>query len=400
MLAAFPLLKELYCWSNHHLTGNRNSIQKVRRRTYLAKGRITLDIHNALTVLMLLCIWIFLLANKMSQPEKKQRLLEGHHHSNDTVAAGGNDFSPSFGALSVDLLANILGFLPVDNIMCSRRINKKSMEAAKMTTVPPTDFVVNMKSYNAMRVMTSEMPNLQQITIGNLGRGRKWRDGEDPDVERAAIYAPWKTYDIEIISNFRKLRYLTIDDRICGALNGRYLFLFSSFPLLQKLSLQHCNFLKWDLEMLTGLPLLKELDCFCNPLCAGNIISLRVLKDTLEKVRVTAALCVEGNFMDLADFSHLKELNLIGTAVTGDIRDIGEHDFTSLESLILPKGVYGGSFYELQRISDAPDLVRAVYLLKKQRPALRMKYWYGKLSEDSSDWYVSAVDNFTYLPPF
>ena len=46
--------------------------------------------------------------------------------------------------------------------------------------------------------------------------------------------------------------------------------------------------------------------------------------------------------------------------------------------------------YEFRRISDAPDLVRAVYLLKKRRPAVEMSIWCGKLSEHSPDWYDSA----------
>jgi hypothetical protein len=106
--------------------------------------------------------------------------------------------------------------------------------------------------------------------------------------------------------------------------------------------------------------------------------------------------------MDLADFPHLKELNLQWTAVTGDIRGIGENDFSSLEQLILPKGVYGGTGYEFQLISDATDLVRAVYLLKKQRPALVDDCWYGNLSKESPDWYES-MDQYDPLgdtPPF
>jgi hypothetical protein len=97
--------------------------------------------------------------------------------------------------------------------------------------------------------------------------------------------------------------------------------------------------------------------------------------------------------MDLADFPHLKVLSLIGTAVTGNIRDIGDNDFVSLQRLELPKGVYGCSGYECQSISEATDLVRAVYLLKKQRPALHMKDWNAKLSKDSPDWYEAAGSN-------
>jgi hypothetical protein len=269
------------------------------------------------------------------------------------------------------------------------------------------------------------MPNLQKIALKFLGGRDKWSDGEDPDERRAAEYADWTSHDIEIISNFRKLRYLAIEDRYSGALNGRYPFLFNSFPLLQTLCIDGCGYLKWDLEMLAGFPMLKELDCYCNiNSLSGNINSLRVLKDTLEKVKIRCCDNVEGNFMDLADFPHLKELdlgetavtgdirdigendfpslktlNLDETAVTGDIRDIGENDFSSLKQLTLPKGVYGGRGYEMQRISDGPDVVRAVYLFKKQRPKLKMS-WYGKLSEDSPDWYHDVIDDSFYSPPF
>jgi len=63
----------------------------------------------------------------------------------------------------------------------------------------------------------------------------------------------------------------------------------------------------------------------------GNVTSLRALKDTLEKVRIWSCPNLVGNFMDLADFPRLKRLNFDGTAVTGDIRDIREHDYSVFE---------------------------------------------------------------------
>jgi len=176
-----------------------------------------------------------------------------------------------------------------------------------------TEFVVHsVRSYNAMRAMTTALPNLQQIKLNNRPR---YVDGEDPDEHHAARTA----HDIDSISNFRKLRILKLS---CAQLNGRYPVLFT-FPLLQKLTIQYCNFLKWDLEMLAGMPVLKELKCHYNSCLTGNISSLRVLKNTLEKVIISFCFYVEGNFMDLADFPHLKELNLNDTtAVRGDIRDI------------------------------------------------------------------------------
>ena len=336
----------------------------------------------------------------MPHQEKKRRLLEEDRSSNDAVTAS-NDLLASFGALGVDVLGNVYGFLPLDNIMCSRRINKKSMEAVKNTVVPPADFRVgSVGNYNAMNVMAEALPNLQQINIANLAIGHKYAEGEDPNEGHAAYTANQITHDINIISNFRKLRILTIE---FAPLNGRYPVLFNSFPLLQKFTIKHCPTLKLDLDMLAGLPLLKELHYWDNPCLIGNINSLRVLKDTLEKVTIVHSN-VEGNFMDLADFPYLKKLDLRCTVVTGDIRDIDENDFSSLEQLTLPNGVYGGIGHEFQRISDGTDLVRAIYLLSKQRPALNMELeflWYARLSEDSPDWYASLdEDDIPDSPPF
>ncbi len=246
-----------------------------------------------------------------------------------------------------------------------------------------------------MNVMTRAMPNLQQITLPQLGWGsHKYNDGEDPDEYWAVMTAHFTTHNIEIISNFNKLRDLTIHT----GLNGRYPFLFNCFPLLEKLDIR-CKYLKWDLEMLAGFPLLKELTCTGTDDLTGNINSLRVLKDTLEKVNFCRCENVEGNFMELSDFPHLKVLDLGDIAVTGDIRDIGENHFSLLEDLYLPKGVYGCKGYKFQRISEATDLVRTLYHLKKQRPALSMlEHWQATLSKDSPDWYQFL--NIKYLPPF
>jgi hypothetical protein len=243
----------------------------------------------------------------MPHPTKKQKI---ECYRRDAVVTD-NDFAVSFDDLSADVLANIFAFLPVNNIMRSRRINKKTREAVTKTIVPLTDFLVDsVDKCNAMNVMTRAMPNLQQITIGSFGIRHIFRNGEDPYERWAVRTADWTTHDIEIISNFSKLRVLTLWN---ADVNGRYPFLFSSFPLLQTLSIHHCNFLKWDLEMLAGLPSLKVLICCDNHDMTGNISSLRVLKDTLETVYIHGCENVDGNFMDLADLPNLIELNLFNT---------------------------------------------------------------------------------------
>eukprot|EP00985_Skeletonema_marinoi_P004349 scaffold1903_cov126-Skeletonema_marinoi.AAC.1 len=115
----------------------------------------------------------------------------------------------------------------------------------------------------------------------------------------------------------------------------------------------------------------------------GNLSSLRVLKDTLEKVEIEKCHQVVGNFMDLADFPQLKVLNLNSTSVTGDIRDIGANDFTALTKLTLPRTVYGGNRHEFQSIAEVPVFMAQIYPLAK-RFSLNM-FW--RLSNASPDWY-------------
>lgn len=68
---------------------------------------------------------------------------------------------------------------------------------------------------------------------------------------------------------------------------------------------------------------------------------------------------------------------------------MGEASFPKLERLHLPESVYGGDRSEIMRISDAKDLIAAVYSIKKQRN--RHLWLFEKLewclSESSPDWY-------------
>jgi len=85
------------------------------------------------------------------------------------------------------------------------------------------------------------------------------------------------------------------------------------------------------------------------------------------------------------------------------VRDIGERDFLSLKQLTLPAGVYGGWGYKFQHISDAIDVARTYYLIRKQRSDLLIEDWQGELSEDSLDWYDSPADELgepEHSPPF
>jgi len=163
--------------------------------------------------------------------------------------------------------------------------------------------------------------------------------------------------------------------------------------------------------MLRGFPLLKGLELNgtrignVNSRLTGNISSLQVLKETIEKVRIFGRHRVEGDLMDLADFPRLKKLNLFCTNVTGDIRNIRRHDFPALEQLFLPMTVCGGVAYEFQSILDVPSFMQAVHLLLQRTPTLFGKNLLPRafcwcLSERSPHWYNYDETNGCPRPPF
>ncbi|KAK1736279.1 hypothetical protein QTG54_012879 [Skeletonema marinoi] len=307
--------------------------------------------------------------------------------------------SPSATAMdiSTDELAIIFGCLGPDDIMRARCCKKWS-EAAKRTIVPLTEFVVNSENrYNAMEAMTRALPNLQKITLRKLESTQiRYLDGEDADDDLQID----EDLDINVISRFTKLSYLEIHN---APLNGIYPMLFH-FRHLEMLDIYSPQALKWDLEMLAGLPNLKILVCnFHGGGLSGDIKSLEIVKDTLEQCLLYSCSNVEGNFMDLAKFPHLWNLCLMDTSVTGDIRDIGSDDFVALQELDLPDAVYGGSGHTFQHISEVPAFMDEIYCIAKRNPpVLGCCYWH--LSENSPDNYDMTVsddvDDETPEPPF
>ena len=83
------------------------------------------------------------------------------HHANDKVTD----------VLNTDEVAIIFSFLPHQDIMRARVCRAWREGATKTKTlVPPTEYVVdsnNVASYNAMRAMSTALPNLQWIEIFN-----------------------------------------------------------------------------------------------------------------------------------------------------------------------------------------------------------------------------------------
>ena len=112
-------------------------------------------------------------------PPKKPRLID------PTADAAGPSFAAAKMAIiidekmSADVMAVIFSFLPPKDIIRAR-LNRKWRDAAAKTMVPPTNFIVNTTvEYNAMRAMTTALPNLQQINLIEFRlRGLKYTEEE------------------------------------------------------------------------------------------------------------------------------------------------------------------------------------------------------------------------------
>ena len=326
-----------------------------------------------------------------------------------------DDTNASFSSLGSDILANIFGHLPLNEIVRSRRLCKASIDAVKETVTPLgwREFfeIDGIEKYNALVGMAESLPGLQQIRLKSQSYDSeytkkeakfKYNDGEDP-IESAADSDDDGVVTLnidDVLGLFPKLHTLAIHD---APLNGRYSSLFN-MPHLQKLSISCCKTIKFDFGMLAGLPSLTEFECVRNKLATGSLGSLSVCKDTLERVELSdwsQVVRFTGDLMDVATFPCLKSLNLVYTkAVSGNLGDIdvdNDDHFPMIEELSLPETVIGGSRYEVMHIDDAKQLIKDLTPLRRKRPDL-FKHCYSNtvlkwsLSKESPD----TIDPSTY----
>jgi len=304
-------------------------------------------------------------------------------------------------ALSEDELALIFSFLSWKEILKVRVCNKWRA-ASKLTLVPsssieirgmekPELYVKTEAKYQALPQIIEALPNLQQLSLYE-NDDLKFQDGEDARVFGFGVHKTTPVIDLECIARLQNLRRLFLE-RI--HLNGRYPFLFN-FPRLQQLRIYGVGFLQWDLSMISNFPELQDFYVAHNHRLTGEIKSLRVLKNTLRNVVIATCSEVEGDLMDLADFPHLEEICLVNTKVKGDLRQIRENHFPKIKDLNLPDGVYGGGSFD--RITEAPEIMRVMFDLKKRSPTL---FPYGRfmLSHDSPDTYEVNCHH-SREPPF
>jgi len=171
-----------------------------------------------------------------------------------------------------------------------------------------------------------------------------------------------------------------------------------SFPAcsshLESLSIEGCKKIKFDFDMLAGLPCLKEFECKSNSLVTGSLKTLSLCKNTLERIKLgDGEVPFSGTLTDLADFPRLKSLDLDRTkGITGSLLDIDANNddlFPMLEKLHLPDTMIGGDRYEVMHIAEGKQLIKDLLPLRRKRPSLfkgdRGGEVYWQLSRESPD---------------
>ena len=337
---------------------------------------------------------------------------------------------------SSSILPTIIGFLDWRDFLHARGTCTQWREAVKHTLVPPSvetrtiwkggydgpkseDFkqfhVYNSNAYKMLDVMRKVIPNLQQIhlskfqgtdpvaqmmPLGGYGDNNgvpilgyddtdeRYLDGEEAveetldddsaDTEEQMNEPPAEAYDVSIIAEFTKLRSLILND---APLNGIYPCLFG-FKHLRELNIRNggCCHLKWDLKMLSGMPMIEKLKCIYSG-ATGSIVDLRFLKNSLRELTIVNAESedrkIGGDFMDLSDFPSLEVLDLQGAVgVGGNASKLRMSDFPRIRKLDLP-GV-------IQSLDNVPEIVCVLSHFAMRVPSCLSSL---RLSENSPDHY-------------
>jgi len=197
--------------------------------------------------------------------------------------------------------------------------------------------------------------------------------------------------DPRYISRFSLLEHLHIEG---AQMEGSYPFIFNSFGHLRTLTMKSVR-IKFNLDMLSSIPLLEEIEFSnCDEL-KGTLSSLDALKRTLQRIHIVGCKHVTGDFMALSDFPKLEWLILSGSSsVSGDVRNLRVDHFLNLSDISLPSSVYGARIIE--NIADAYEIMESLSSLLRRQPSLFQGHrWL--LSENSPDFYPSIPD---YAAPF
>jgi len=324
------------------------------------------------------------------------------------------------------MLPIIFGYFDWKEILYARGTCTQWCEAARHTLVPlsvekravyeggsnppkvknyPQFHVNTSRRYNMLNVMRKVMPNLQRIQLSKFQGSLinnfvhdeiscfQYETSEERYLEEGEESSQDGAYDVSIIADFRNLRSLVLN---CAPLYGGYPCFFG-FKYLQELSIHqgddYCEMV-WDLKMLTGMSLIEKLTLIESK-ATGSISDLLFLTNTLRELVIAsspnqrAADCVDGDFMDLAQFTALRKLDLKwAKGIRGDVSNIQLTDFPCMQQLDLP-GV-------LLRVDQSTEIISLFTELARRSPPCIASV---RLSENSPDHFERDNNEHRHSPP-
>lgn len=238
-----------------------------------------------------------------------------------------------------DILSRILSYLSWKETVRCREVSTQWRETVYDT--PVRDILISSPSMaENLQLISRCLPKLQALQI------RKQTEMDD------YLFRP---------SFFEHLKELDCRDSL-GLCNS-----FSEIlPLkhLQALNLHGNENLKWKLSNLAAFPNLEDLRCINSRSIAGDLKDLSVFSRQMVVLDVSGCGNVTGNLMDVAQWSKLWWFGMSRTKIEGDLRKIRPGDFPALEMIGLDHHIYGAS--EIQRISHAPEIMKARHQISKQ----------------------------------
>lgn len=282
--------------------------------------------------------------------------------------------------LQGNVLSHTLSFLPWKSVVECRRVSQQWKLAAAQC---PCKDVVQLGRTEDLASLGVCLPNVRSLAVS--GATSALND---------ANFAPARA--------FRQLRHLTCSESEDLLLAFPHTIL-PSFRHLTELNVSLDMELQWQLQDLEALPQLRVLRAVNNWNLTGQLDQLRSQDFTV--LEFSGCRNVQGNLLDLARFPQLQEVSLNSTAVSGDVREVGEGDFPALQEIGLSSDDHFYGIGALSSIRHAFAVMRGRYFLTRNSTAVcPLTPFPLYLDSSSPDFYYGRPQQRLYAseldPPF
>jgi len=219
----------------------------------------------------------------------------------------------SMGSLGQEILVRVLDYLTWTNILVGRAVCSTWRDTARHARPDLSNDGIDGDTGTEM---ISRLTSLRSVL---------------PKTRELRLSCRGQISSIRPVVGFKHLRSLGLTE---VGLSGFHPYLFQ-MPTLEVLKTASNEHFEWDLEALSGLPLLKRLYCYGNQRLTCSLRRLSSICGTLTHVDLEGCVQVTGTLADIGDLCHtLVQLDLERCEqVTGTLNDL--RGFKSLEAVSL-----------------------------------------------------------------